>query len=318
MRTGNGRPRDTPPVPLSRKRLRAAFGARVTLFDRWRAQQHTPTVAEGIDRLHARFEIPPADDDPVFLLAGGWRSGSTLLQRLVTAAGDHLVWGEPYLHADLIGKLTASVRAFAVAPEDRHLLSHQPEPTPHGLSGRWIANLYPDPADLIEAHRALFRRLFAEPARAAGFGNWGIKEVHYGLPEARYLRLLFPRARIVFLHRNPYDAWYSFQGGHRGSARQWPDRYVWTARQFGALWTELVTGMVEGAGDVGALVVRYDELTAGRAQPALETHLGLTLRPDLLGEPIGSTAWGRRRPNPLSRRLLATRVEPLAGRLGYR
>jgi hypothetical protein len=305
-------------VPLSRKRVRAAFDARAVLLHRWRAQRHTPTVTEGIERLHRRFEIPPADDEPVFLLAGGWRSGSTLLQRMVTAAGQHLVWGEPYLHADLIGKLTASVRSFAVAPEDRHLLSQQSDPTPHGLSSRWIANLYPDPADLIEAHRALFRRLFAEPAHAAGFDGWGIKEVHYGRAEAEYLRLLFPRARMVFLHRSPYDAWYSFQGGHRGSARRWPDRYVWTARQFGDMWNELVTGLVEGADDLGALVVRYDDLTAGRAQAALETHLGLTLPADLLDEPIGSTAWGRRPASPLGRRLLATRVEPLAGRLDYR
>ena len=37
-------------------------------------------------------------DDPIFVLAAGWRTGSTLLQRMIIEAGA-LVWGEPYSQA---------------------------------------------------------------------------------------------------------------------------------------------------------------------------------------------------------------------------
>ena len=33
-------------------------------------------------------------DKPIFIFACSWRSGSTLLQRYITASGEILVWGE--------------------------------------------------------------------------------------------------------------------------------------------------------------------------------------------------------------------------------
>ena len=33
---------------------------------------------------------------PVFLFSAGWRSGSTLLQRLITHGGEVMMWGEPF------------------------------------------------------------------------------------------------------------------------------------------------------------------------------------------------------------------------------
>ena len=137
------------------------------------------------------------------------------------------------------GRLAAALRR-AVAPGAAQgrlatcqATSSTPEDPPTG--NQWIANAYPHPADLLASHRALYDRLFEIPARAAGFGRWGIKAVRLDGEHAGYLQVLYPDARFIFLHRNPWDAWSSYRRRHdeRQSAYwwfyEWPDEQVATA-----------------------------------------------------------------------------------------
>ena len=42
------------------------------------------------------------DEQPVFVLSAGWRSGSTLLQRMIMENNrDLLMWGEPFPHCNI-------------------------------------------------------------------------------------------------------------------------------------------------------------------------------------------------------------------------
>lgn len=95
---------------------------------------------------------PPADEpaaeEPVFVLATGWRSGSTLLQRILCTDGRLLLWGEPF------GRM-----------------ARPDEPLP--LS--WIANLFPSAAASRAGLRALFEEWLARPARERGFTRWGLR-----------------------------------------------------------------------------------------------------------------------------------------------
>jgi len=70
-----------------------------------------PTIASAIDLLDERFALAPlpAANRPVFVLAAGWRSGSTLMQRLVASTGEIFMWGEPYDHAALVMRLAESL-----------------------------------------------------------------------------------------------------------------------------------------------------------------------------------------------------------------
>ena len=73
-----------------------------------------PSITDGIDSLRRRFSIPEFADAgrPVFLLAAGWRSGSTLVQRLLASTRRLMMWGEPYDHCGLIRSLAGSLGAF--------------------------------------------------------------------------------------------------------------------------------------------------------------------------------------------------------------
>ena len=75
-----------------------------------------PSITDGLEALRRRFGVGgDPGPEPVFLLAAGWRSGSTLVQRLLASSGELLMWGEPYDHCGLIRSLAEGVRPFAEA-----------------------------------------------------------------------------------------------------------------------------------------------------------------------------------------------------------
>ena len=110
---------------------------------------------------------------PIFILSAGWRSGSTLMQRLIMSKERVLMWGEPYNHAGLIDKLSAPIKAFADAkwPPEQFFLSNYDS---DNLSTLWVANLFPDVKYLRQAGRAFISTLLKQPAMEIGFDYWGM------------------------------------------------------------------------------------------------------------------------------------------------
>jgi hypothetical protein len=255
--------------------VRATLGPRYT----WRLASHTRREAAD---LRARIgqalswvsaETRADEEQPVFVLSAGWRSGSTLLQRMIMEnRRDLLMWGEPLPHCNIHDGLVNQFRAFTA----------QWPPRPYFLSGMrladpsdtWVANLYPDIDDLLKAHRAFHRTLFAEPAHRAGWKSWGLKEVRFTIDHATYLRFIYPKCKIILLYRNPYDAYLSYSHWNATVFRTWPDRSVSTPYAFGRNWAELTRGYLEGYESVGALLIRYEDLDNPEAVGRIQAYLG--------------------------------------------
>jgi hypothetical protein len=276
-----------------------------------------PTVQAALDVIARRWpELPGEEAEPVFILAAGWRSGSTLLQRMLMP--ECFVWGEPYGHAGPIPALAETIRCFTDQWPEPHFF-HRGEPTSK-LEQRFIANLYPPVDALLAAHRAWFRELFAEPARQAGATRWGLKEVRLTVEHARYLRWLFPRAKFLFLHRNPYDAWRSYAARRDAGwrwFRDWPGEPL-TAELFARHWRELVSGFRDGHADVGGLLVRFEDLAAGRTE-AIEQYLGFPLsRSAAASNPSDGGPPPRPEISPTERAVLDAELGVLAEQMGYR
>lgn len=211
-----------------------------------------------------------SDDPVVFLLSAGWRTGSTLLQRMMMP--QCFVWGEPYGHAWMVDSMAQVLRSFTSAwPES--CFFHQGRDR-RQLAGEFVANLYPPPQALLDAHLAFFDALFAKPALASGATRWGVKFVRLTADHAYYLRWIYPKAHFVFLTRNPYDAYRSYAARGVRWHNRWPDIPL-NAREFGRHWAEATQSFLECAADLGALVVHYESLPDQVAE--IEAHVGFPL-----------------------------------------
>jgi hypothetical protein len=278
-----------------------------------------PGVASGLAELAKLCHADRSEtgDSPIFLLSAGWRAGSTLLQRLIMSDPGVLIWGEPYDECGPVQRMAEMLKAFRTGwpPKDYYHGGNKPR------SGDWVANYFPDADALRRGHRAFFDATLAQPARQAGACRWGFKEVRLGVEHAHYLRWLYPAAKLVFLYRNPLDAYRSYCRFGRNWYDLWPEKPVFTPQAFGRHWRELTAGFLREAPALGALVVRYEELTS--RSPSLlkriEHDLDVRLDSSVLGQKVGSSERGgeHARLSRLEKKLLRKAVSPLAEQLGY-
>lgn len=229
-------------------------------------------------------DLPMRCERPIFLLSAGWRSGSTLLQRLICSDETTLMWGEPFGDRIPVCRLAASLAGFSETdPHNRYAIDE----FSGEFSRQWVANLNPGFGPLRAAHLAYFEHLLSEPAAAAGFDNWGAKWVRLSGHHARYLRWLYPKSRIVFLVRHPLQAYLSYKKKRWYTIR--PNHRVSGSVRFMAHWRFLANSFLSQAESVGALLIRYEDLVGNpETLDRLEAHLDIPIRREILSHPVGA------------------------------
>ena len=248
------------------------FGTAAAREEAKDARQAAVDLAARLEDAGRRWPFTPSPSDqdaPIFIMSAGWRSGSTLLQRMVMAEQSALIWGEPFDRSQIIQGLADQWRGFTGSwPRDRYIAP----PGDHNAAEDWVANFYPTPDALRQAQLSCLNRLFSDPAKERGYPRWGIKEVRLTVEHAVFLKWLYPGARFLFLLRDPERAYASYRPWRKWH-RAWPARPVLTPYTFGCFWRDMAADFVSGYENVGGLLVRYEELEA--SVDAMSDYLGL-------------------------------------------
>ena len=197
------------------------------------------------------------DANPIFIFAAIWRSGSTLLQRLLCSDPSLILWGEPYTDTDLLPRLARGAKALLQDnwPAQAHFLPN--DEVIQNLSKYWIANIYPPAQSYKSASRSMMDALFQAPAKELGFQRFGFKEVRHTVEVPQFLQWVYPEARFIFLVRNPWDCWASYRGS--SWYRRYPDSKIEKIEDFAQVWVENFKSFSQWHDDSG-LLLRYEDL----------------------------------------------------------
>ncbi len=306
-----------------------AWARRSVAREFWDWAQRKQATVPSVNRLTeslAALQTPSLDaanrerdiEEPIFLLATGWRTGSTLLQRILVTDPKVLLWGEPFGELALPSRIAEMVSQLPDFVQLKERTIHD-NATSSTMATSWIATLYPPGEDFRSALRCLFERWLGDPARHRGFARWGFKDVRLGATEAQLLHWLYPKAKFVILSRHPYDCYRSLADSrwHHVYYRR-PDVRVDSAAGFARHWNRLALSWSELPNGFPAIHVKYEDLVGGRVDfRKLESWLGIAVREDVaLSVAVGHTAV-RPRLSWHERFIIAREAGPGMRALGY-
>jgi hypothetical protein len=214
------------------------------------------SMHKNLQQFDQRWQLPTVSaNSPVFIMAAGWRSGSTLIQRLICSSREVIVWGEPYARCELVQNLSESAKALNGSyPHPGHLPDLK---TLGPIEDQWIANLFPPPGDLRHGFRAALDAVLARPAFREGYARFGLKEVRLNADHGRFLQWIYPDARFLAIIRNPWDAWRSAKG--LDLYLKWPSQPITDAAIFARHWLNLVESFASWK-DKSVFFFRYEDL----------------------------------------------------------
>ena len=291
---------------------------------------HDRRVSAGLDAFVAQFpHLPVSDEAPIFIFSAGWRSGSTLLQRLLNTHPDVMVWGEAYENTFLFHHLAAPFAGFTKVPLDFLFRSDHisdaagPDDLTHSLTKAWIANLSPDPAELKLANLSFIEKLFKTYPSENNRSRWGIKLVSGTETLAKYLRWLYPKCKLLYLVRSPYASFSSYMSCTKDGTEPWylhfPDYPVKHVVSFVTHWRRCAEGFLNSYQELDALLVSYEALIDGSMLEPLQQYLDLRLDDSVLASHVDfpQTWRTKREVTKIERRVIRFICGDVARQLGY-
>jgi hypothetical protein len=198
---------------------------------------------------------------PVFLLAGGGRTGSTLLQRLMLSTKEVLMWGEHggvvvFHLRTILSRLKGWLSWEGAGTFQRQRFLKLGSLGYHS----WLSNMNPDLSLFKAACKQFLEHTLAEPARELGYPRWGFKEILYGRDDALFLQEVFPDASFLLLVRNPIDCLKSIKGV------EWFQKdWQGDSARFIQSWTRLSGDLVRVLPELKqACLLRYEDVCSQR------------------------------------------------------
>jgi len=226
------------------------------------------------------FKDSPArshEEFPCFVFAASWRTGSTLLQRVITASGEIFVWGEPTFLPELAALYQKAEGYFQKVAWNRKT----------GFSdqvGKWVPVVSPSEARVRDSVGFFLAALYHKETLQMGFPRWGFKEVRAkAMEHMQLLADVYPAAKFIFLVRDPYDMYRSVKG--KKFHANFPDPYCPVQ-----VWNDNVRDFLNVSGlSPKCKLVRYEDLCKisrkdNKLLEEIAFHLGIAITEKMYGE----------------------------------
>jgi len=134
---------------------------------------------------------------PIFVFSAGWRSGSTMLQRLLVNTGDVLMWGESggalnhlrmayESYEQMLGSGDVKFRSGYGGNGEQQFDDWKDSSSKK--SEFWIACMNPHIKTFQESFKGFMENSYARDAQELSFSYWGIKDVLADLDTAKWLK----------------------------------------------------------------------------------------------------------------------------------
>ena len=196
---------------------------------------------------------------PIIITSPTTRCGTTLVQRLLSTADNAFLYGEE------VGKhIVTLTQSFAVVirhvEENGAALDDHFQRSLIGMMDDWQPGLMAPSAVMLHGWIETYYQLpfvLAEFGRSVGRPIWGFKWPAAPRDAIRALLTLMPRARVIYVFRNPFDALKS------AKAR----KFVKTKREtagFCATWAKNMKESLVFQDQSRVLFMRYEDLVQDR------------------------------------------------------
>ena len=219
---------------------------------------------------------------PIFVFASGWRSGSTLLQRLLCSHRDIHIWGENRGTCDALERLHGEI--LRLQPLSDYASR---EFTALGTNA-WTAMLNPPADAFLAGIVALLDRYFGYPVRRMGKSRWGFKEVRHGVQTVRFLLRLFPDARFLLLVRDPRQCLASARATAVPNQTDGLLAEIGEASVFLEHWARIAASFLEPLDRRLAMTVRYEDVVMAHRQFMQRLGPFLDVSPDGFSDQVFS------------------------------
>jgi hypothetical protein len=196
------------------------------------------------------------DERPIFVCASGWRSGSTLVQRLLCSHDEIHVWGENR-------GLCSALQGLAEGLGDlQHASTHAAREFDALGTKAWIAMLNPPVNGFVTGLAALLAAYFGDPVKRMGKSRWGFKEVRHGADTVRFLHRVFPHAKFLLLVRDPRCCLASARATTVAGQTDGLLPEIGNASTFLEHWAGIAGSFLEPLEPDVAMSVRYEDIVA--------------------------------------------------------
>ncbi len=144
---------------------------------------------------------------PICIASPLRRSGTTLLQRLLSSAPNALIYGESCAN-DLVTLTSLYANKRMLFEQNAAWRDAQLQEVLKGNVNDWIPDLMPEISGYIAAYKTSIMQLmehYADFAKAQNRPVWGMKLPEWQPGVLALVQQLFPNAKTIYLHRNIAD-----------------------------------------------------------------------------------------------------------------